>query len=434
MIFNPELECMSRQELIQLQIERLQSTLNRVYRNVAFYKHTFDKHNIDLEKIKNLKDLTNIPFTTRNDLGASYPYDMFAVPLREIVRIHSTSGTTAKPVVVGYTKNDLKAWSECSARLLSAGGVTAEDVVQIAFPYNLFTGAFGFHQGAEKIGASVIPASLGQMERQLIIMKDYKTTILVSSPWFALQVCRELEAKNIHPETLLLKTGIFGSEPWSEAMRVKMEECLHIRSTDTYGLTEIMGPGVAGECQEKEGLHICEDHFLVEVINPQTLEVLPPGQEGELVFTTITKEGFPLIRYRTGDISSIIEGAPCKCGRTTLRMKRISGRTDDMVFFKGQKLYPAQIEEILLAEEGIIPHFQIRLHTKDGEEHFEVHTEISEKVVAIDELKNLENLKTRIKRHLEKTLGIEAKITLLEPGSLREKGKLKIKRVIDERE
>jgi phenylacetate-CoA ligase len=433
MLYNKDMESMERRDLDQLQIERLQSTLNRVYRNVAFYKQLFDRRTIDIEKIKSIGDMRFLPFTTKEDLRKSYPYDMFAVPLRDIVRIHATSGTTGKAVIVGYTRNDLRMWSECTARVLHAAGITEHDVVQIAYNYSLFTGGFGFHQGAEQIGASVIPASFaGMPERQIAVMKDFKTTALVCSPGYALQLAYALEEGGVHPESLYLKTGLLGAEPWSEKLRAYLEEKLHIVCYDNYGLTEIVGPGVAGECDRRGGLHVNEDHFIVEIIDPKTLEPLEPPGEGELVFTTITKEGFPLIRYRTGDLSRLIP-EPCACGRTLVRMQRVTDRTDDCIFYKELKIFPSQIEEILHGIEGTAPHYQIVLEREEGEEKIEIRVEISQGLPSIDELKTLENLRRTIAGKLEKQLGLQAKVTLVEPKSLRQQGDGKSRRVIDRR-
>jgi len=413
-------------------VERLQASLIRVYRYVSFYKQSFDSHGVDIEQIKSIRDLAKLPFTTKENLRKSYPYDMFAVPLRDIVRIHSTSGTTGKPIIVGYTKNDLRHWTDCTARLLAAAGVTEQDVVQIAFPFNLFTGGFGFHQGAEKIGASVIPSSTSAPEKQIMIMKDFKTTVLLCAPSYAVNIAATLGDLHMHAESLNLHTGLLGAEPWSETLRSQLEESLHITALDNYGLTEVIGPGVAGECEYKNGLHVNEDHFIVEVIDPKTLQTLPPGREGELVFTTITKEGFPLIRYRTGDISCLIE-EPCACGRTTRRMQRVSGRTDDLIFIKGQKVFPSQIEEILLEAEGTAPQYRILLDRVDGDDTMEIQVEISENYPAFDELKNLERLRDTIGRRIELVLGVEAKITLVEPRSLMRESPGKTRRVIDNR-
>lgn len=432
MILDMQFETLSREEVEQLQVERLQSTLNRVYRYVAFYKQSFDANGVDIERIRSVEDLARLPFTTREDLRRSYPYDMFAVPLRDIVRIHSTSGTTGKPIIVGYTKNDLRHWSDCTARLLAAAGVSEHDVVQIAFPFDLFTGGFGFHQGAEKIGASVIPASTSPVEKQIMIMRDFKTTVLICAPGCAVAIASALEEQKLHAEALNLRLGLLGSEPWSDSLRTQLENRLRITCLDNYGLTEVIGPGVAGECGEKSGLHINEDHFIVEVIDPKTLEVLPAGEQGELVFTTVTKEGFPVIRYRTGDISSLLEG-PCACGRTSRRMRRVTGRTDDLIFIQGQKVFPSQIEEILLEAEGTAPHYRIVLDRQEGQDCIEVQVEISEAMPAIDELKTLERLRDTVTRRIQVSLGVQAKVTLVEPRSLLRSTEGKPRRVEDRR-
>jgi phenylacetate-CoA ligase len=433
MIHNPKMETLPREDMIQLQVERLQSTLFRVYRNVAFYKQMFDEHGIDIEKIKSKADLAFVPPTTKDDLRRSYPYDMFAVPLRDIVRIHSTSGTTGMPIVVGYTKNDLRNWSECTARLLVGCGVTEHDAVQVAFRYDLFTGGFGFHQGAEFIGASVIPASTVHPDKQLLIMKDFKTTTLACAPSFALHIATAIEEKKMHPEELQLRVGLFGAEPWSENIRQRIENALRITAYDTYGLTEVIGPGVAGECECRCGLHVNEDHFIVEVIDPATLMPVPEGEKGELVFTTITKEGFPLIRYRTGDIAAIIGSGTCACGRTSVRISRIEGRNDDMIFFEGIKLFPAQVEEMLLAIEGTAPHFQIILDRDGGRETFELRVEVREGVITIDKPKNIEALRETIVRKVETAFGIRAHVTLVEPKTFLRESEGKARRVIDRR-
>ena len=433
MIYDKGYECILKDELEQLQIEKLQATLNRVYRNVAFYKNTFDKQKINIENIKSVKDLHNIPFTTKEDLKKSYPYDMFAVPLRDIVRIHSTSGTTGKPIVVGYTRNDLNIWASLVARVLIAAGITDQDFVQIAFNYSIITSAFGFHYGAEKIGSSVIPSSSEDIHKQIMIMKDYKTTALISTPGYALHIASILKEKRIHPEELSLKIGLFGSEPWSENLRNQIENQLHISAFDNYGSSEIMGPGVSFECNEKNGLHINEDHFIIEIIDPKTSKILKHGEEGELVITTLTKQGFPLIRYRTGDISQFLEGK-CKCGRTFLRMKRIGGRSDDMIIVDGINIFPSQIEEVLLQIKEIEPHYQIILTREDGVEKMEIQVEVSENYPFFDELKKLEDLRTSIQDHLRLTLGIKVKVVLVEPKTLKRSLGNKMSRVFDKRE
>jgi len=418
--YNPDCEKMPREDLEQLQIERLQSTLNRVYRNVAFYQKAFDAHRVNLEKIKDVRALRELPFTTREDLRKSYPYDMFAVPLRDIVRIHSTSGTTGRPIVVGYTRDDLRNWTECTARLLVAAGLTEHDVVQIALDYNLFTGGFGFQQGAEQIGASVIPASLTtSVEKQIVIMRDFKTTVLITTPSHAANIAASIEGLKVPVESLRLRLGIFGGERWSDQLRRQLEEQLHIISTDTYGMAEIMGPGIAGECPLREGLHINEDHFIVEVINPKTLEPVGEGPQGELVLTTITKEGFPLIRYRTGDITSV-DVEPCACGRTFVRMARVLSRTDDLIHFRGVEFFPAQVEQVLRDTDGVSPHYQIILDRQAGVDMLEIKVEVSDKIPFLDEVKTLENLLTQLSRRIKAVLDVEAKVTLVEPKSLRQ--------------
>jgi phenylacetate-CoA ligase len=430
MLYNEKYEALSRDELKQLQIEKLQSTLNRVYRNVAFYKHNFDAHNVNIEKIKSIEALRELPFTTREDLGKSYPYDMFAVPLREIVRIHVTPGITSTPIVVGFTRNDLRSWTECVARVLTAAGITANDVVQIAFPHNLCMASFGFSQGAEQIGASVIPSSATSSgEKQITIMKDFRTTALVCAPGYALYLSSMLEELQIHPARLHLRLGLFSGEPWSEELRAQIEERLHVKALDTYGLSAVLGPGVAGECIERSGLHINEDHFIVEVIDPRTLEPVPAGGRGELVFTTIAKEGFPIIRYRTGDITSIAE-APCPCGRTFARMEKVTERSDDRFFFRGVGIFPSQIEAILLAEEGTSRHFQIILERENGVETMEIKVEVSEDIPSMDELRRLERICKRLVKRIETVLDIPAKVTFVEPKTLRNTGEA---RVVDRR-
>jgi phenylacetate-CoA ligase len=416
--YNPKCEMMAREELQQLQIERLQSTLNRVYRSVAFYRTAFDAHKVNLEKLKDVRALRDLPFTTKEDLQKSYPYDMFAVPLRDIVRIHTTSGTTGTPIVVGYTQNDLRSWRECAARLLAGAGVTEHDVVQIALHYSLVADGFGFHQGAERIGASVIPASLAtSVAKQIVIMRDFKTTVLISTPSHALTIAANLDEVQVHVERLHLRLGLFGGERWSDPVRRQVEQKLRLVSTDTYGPTEVMGPGVAGECHLHQGLHINEDHFIVEVIDLKTTEPVPPGEEGELVLTTITKEGFPLVRYRTGDITRI-DPTPCPCGRTFVRMARVMGRTDDLILVQGVGFFPSQIEEILAAIDGVSPYFQIILDQDRGIDTIEIRVEISDKIPFLDEVKTIETLRLQAAKRIKAVLDVEPKVTLVEPKSL----------------
>lgn len=418
-LYNAAMETLSRDELEQLQNEKLQSTLNRVYRNVAFYQTAFDTHCIDQAVPHDTRSLRDLPFTTKQDLQNSYPYDMFALPLRDVVRIHSTAGVPGKSVVVGYTKNDVRNWAECVARLFTSAGITEHDVVQIALDYGLFAGAFGAQQGAEQIGASVIPASLSaSVEKQVTVMRDFKTTALISTPSHALSIAAALDEMQVHPERMHLKLGIFGGERWSDSLRSEIEKRLHIVAIDTYGLTEIMAPGIAGECHLRNGLHINEDHFIAEIIDPKTLQPVSAGQPGELVLTTITKEGFPLIRYRTGDITSLTL-EPCECGRTFARMARVSGRTDDLVRFRGVGFFPAQIEKILADIEGASPHCRIILDRDGGADTLEIKVEIAENLPALDEVKTLETLRGRIAHRVKADLDIDAKITFAEPKSLR---------------
>jgi len=418
MIYNKIYETLNSDDIKQLQIERLQSTLNRVYRNVAFYKNSFDQAKINIEKIKTVDDIKELPFTTKEDLRNSYPYDLYAVPLRDIVRMHSTSGTTGIPVITGYTKNDLRNWTECICRLLVSADITEHDVVQIAFNYSLFTGGFGFHQGAEHIGASVIPASSHtNIETQIKIMRDFKSTVLACTPGFAIHLDSSLREMGIHPEKLFLRVGLFGAEPWTEEIREKIESELHITALDTYGLTEIMGPGIAFECQAKEGMHLQEDHFIAEIIDQNTLQPLPTGEQGELVITTITREGFPLIRYRTGDITSIVDGK-CSCGRTTSRIHRITGRTDNLIFFNEQKFFPSMIEKIIQDIADITPHFLIYLTRENGMDEMEIQIEMSELIPRMDEIKIIEGLMDKIARTIENQLGILPKITFVEKNTI----------------
>ncbi|MFW6180778.1 MAG: phenylacetate--CoA ligase family protein, partial [Spirochaetota bacterium] len=369
---------------------------------------------------------------TREDLRRAYPYDMFALPLHDIVRLHSTSGTTGKPVVVGYSKNDLKHWTECTARVLAAADITEHDVVQICFEYSLFTGGLGFHQGAERIGASVIPASGGNVERQVLIARDYKTTAILATPSYAMSIASALGELGINPNSLFLRAGLFGAEPWSENLRAEIERSLFLRALDNYGLTEVMGPGVAYECDRRDGLHINEDHFIAEVVDPHSGEPLGEGAEGELVLTTITKEGFPLIRYRTGDVTRLI-GGPCGCGRSFSRIARIGGRTDDLLFVSGVKLFPSQIEQILLEAEEAAPHYRIVLDRERGVDVMEVEVEISESIGAIDELKNLERLRDTIRSRIEAEVGIRPRVTLVEPKTIARITRGKARRVEDRR-
>jgi len=430
MIWDPRYECLEREEIEQLQLERLQSTLNRVYRNVSFYKKRFDSLKIFPDEIQSLKDLAKFPLTLKEDLRESYPYGMFALPLREVVRIHSSSGVTGKPTVTGYTRNDLHHWSQLTARVLTAGGVTKDDVVQITFKYGLFTGAFGLHHGAELIGASVIPMSTGNTAKQVLIMQDYKTTALIGTPSYALALAKYMEDQAIDPKSLSLKLGLFGAEPCPESMRKEIEERLFINATDNYGVSEVMGPGVSAECEYKNGLHLYEDHFIPEIIDPQTLQVLAPGAEGELVLTTLTKEAFPLMRYRTRDITSL-DYSPCPCGRTLVRMKKVLGRSDDIIIIKGVNVFPSQVESILMEVEGVEPRYQMIADRIEGVDTLEIKVEVNEKVFS-DEIKNLQNIASRVERKLREIVGVSAKVKLVAPESLKP-SEGKTQKVIDRR-
>jgi len=430
MYWEPENECMNREDLEQLQLERLEATLNRVYLNVPFYHKNFKELDIDPESVRSLADIGKLPFTTKNDLRENYPYGLFAVPLREVVRIHASSGTTGMSTVVGYTRNDIKTWSNLVARVLTAGGVTKDDVVQIAFGYSLFTGGFGLHYGAERIGASVIPISSGNTARQIKIMQDFKTTALVCTPSYASLIADTIQEMGIDINSLSLKYGLFGAEPWSEKMRQEIQDRLRIIATDNYGLSEVMGPGVAGECMERNGLHINEDHFYVEIIDPETLEPVPPGEEGELVITTLTKEAFPVIRFRTRDLTRLIPG-PCPCGRKTMRMLRVQGRTDDMLIIRGVNVFPSQIENVLMSIEGTEPHYQIVVDRKGALDNVTVMVEVSESIF-FDEMKKQNELIETVKKRLSSELNISVNVKLVERKSL-ERTEGKAKRVIDNR-
>ncbi|MBB5348528.1 phenylacetate--CoA ligase [Desulfoprunum benzoelyticum] len=430
MFWEKELECMAREDLEQLQLERLQSTLYRVGTHVPFYRQKFNELKVDYEAITSLEDLRRLPFTMKQDLRDNYPYGLFAVPLRDVVRLHSSSGTTGKATVVGYTRNDIKTWSNLAARILCSAGVTADDVIQIAFGYGLFTGGFGLHYGAERLGASVIPISSGNTKRQIQIMQDFKTTALVCTPSYALKIADVMMEMGINSNGLSLKYGLFGAEPWSEAMRREINERLGIIATDNYGLSEVMGPGVAGECRECNGLHLNEDHFLVEILHPTTLEPVTPGEVGELVITTLTKEAFPVIRYRTRDLARFLPGE-CPCGRTFKRISRIMGRTDDMLIIKGVNVFPTQIESVLFDIEGTEPHYRLVVERERNEDKVTVMVEAVESIF-FDEMKKQRALVETIRRRLASELGISVEVKLVEERTL-ERFDGKGNRVIDRR-
>jgi phenylacetate-CoA ligase len=431
MYWQKEDECLPRPDLAQLQLLRLKNTLKRVATNVPFYRNKFNELKLDPEKITSLDALRDYPFTLKQDLRDNYPYGLFAVPLRDVVRVHSSSGTTGIATVVGYSKKDINTWSDLVARILRAAGVTADDVIQIAFGYGLFTGGFGLHYGAERLGASVIPISAGNTKRQIQIMQDFKTTALVCTPSYALKMADVMMDMGVNPNGLSLRYGLFGAEPWSEAMRIEINERLGIRATDNYGLSEVMGPGVAGECRECNGLHVNEDHFLIEVLNPETLEPVAPGEVGELVITTLTKEAFPVIRYRTRDLTRLLPD-PCPCGRTFVRMSRMMGRSDDMLIIKGVNVFPTQIESVLFEIEGTEPHYRLIVERENNEDRLTVMVEVVESIF-FDEMKKQRALVETIKKRLASELGIGVEIKLVEERSL-ERFNGKSERVIDKRQ
>jgi len=430
MNWNKPSECMEREKLRELQSQRLIKTIERVYYNVPYYRNLMQERGIVPEDIKGLEDLSKLPFTTKDDLRNNYPYGLFAVPLSEIVRIHASSGTTGKPTVVGYTRRDIITWSELMARTLTCGGATKNSVIQIAYGYGLFTGGLGVHYGAERLGASVIPISGGNTKRQVMLMRDFGTTVLACTPSYALHIAEVLEEMKVPRDKLKLKYGIFGAEPWTEELRQEIEGKLEISAIDIYGLSEIIGPGVASECQYKDGLHIWEDHFIPEIVDPETGEVLPEGSEGELVFTTITKEGIPVIRYRTRDISKL-NYEPCQCGRTHVRMHKVLGRTDDMLVIRGVNVFPSQIESILVNIGETEPHYLLVIDRVGNMDSLEVWVEVSENLFS-DEVRKLENLKQRIANEIQCTLGLSAKVKLVEPKTI-ERSQGKAIRVLDRR-
>ena len=431
MILDIGFETMPREDLEDIQLRRLQATIERAFYNVPFYKENFQKSGVTPADIKSLDDLRRLPFTTKQDLRDNYPFGMFAVPMDNIVRIHASSGTTGKPTVVGYTARDIKTWAELMARSLSAGGANRGDIIHNAYGYGLFTGGLGVHYGAEKLGASVIPVSGGNTKRQIVLMKDFGPTILTSTPSYALHLSEVAEEVGVSFKDLKFQFGIFGAEPWSENMREELEEKLHLTAVDIYGLSEVMGPGVSMECHEaKKGLHIFEDHFIPEIINPETGEVLPYGEMGELVFTSITKEAFPVIRYRTRDITSL-NPEPCICGRTHVRMNKVSGRSDDMLIIRGVNVFPSQIESVLMEFEGVEPHYQLVVDRKDNLDVLTVLVEVGERLFS-DEVKVLQDEERNISKNIKDYLGVSAKVKLVEPKTIaRSEGKAV--RVIDNR-
>ena len=421
---------MPRDELRVLQSRRLEKLVDRIYNNVPLYRKKMEDIGLEPGDIRTVDDITKLPFTLKTDLRDSYPFGMFAVPLSEINRIHASSGTTGKQTVVGYTARDLDIWAECVARGLVSCGITSKSIIHIAYGYGLFTGGLGIHNGAEKLGAAVVPASSGNTARQVTLIEDFKPDAICCTPSYALFLAEELAKKGLSPEEISLKVGVFGAEPWSEAMRASLEEKLGIKACDIYGLSEVMGPGVACECDRRKGMHVQEDHFIVEVIDPETGVPVPPGEPGELVFTTLTKQGFPLIRYRTRDISRL-NYEKCECGRTTARIEKPSGRSDDMLIIRGVNVFPSQVETVLIEFGGTAPYYMIYVDRVDNHDTMEVQVEMTEAFFS-DKISEINNLETRIKARLNSILGLNVKVKLTEPGSLpRFEGKAK--HVIDSR-
>jgi phenylacetate-CoA ligase len=432
MIYNEEFETLPREALEALQLKRLQQVVSRVYHTVGFYRKSFDKAGVSPDDINSLDDLKRLPFTCKQDLRDNYPFGLFTVPMTNIVRVHASSGTTGKPTVVGYTKRDIETWAELMARAFAAAGLTKNDIIHNAYGYGLFTGGLGAHYGAEKLGASVIPMSGGSTKKQILLLQDFGPTAICCTPSYLLFLAEAGKEMGVDMKSLRLRVGILGAEPWSEKMRAQIEEALDITALDIYGLSEIMGPGVAMECIEGRcGLHVFEDHFIVEVIDPVSGEVLPYGQKGELVFTTITKEAFPLIRYRTKDISRLMPQI-CKCGRTFMRMERVSGRSDDMLIIRGVNVFPSQIESVLLDIEGLEPHYQLIVDREGSMDTLEVQVEVSEQVFS-DEIRELQKLEKRITKDIKDYLGVTTKVKLVEPKSL-QRFEGKAQRVVDKRE
>ncbi len=429
--WQPKTECLDRDAMRRVQSERLRNTVWRCYENVPHYRQAFDDIGLHPADIRSIDDLPRLPFTTKADLRDNYPYGLFAAPLDEVVRLHASSGTTGKPIVVGYTRADLELWADCIARTLTAGGVGRNDVVQVAYGYGLFTGGLGVHYGSERVGATVVPVSGGNTKRQVMLMRDFSVTALACTPSFAAYLADAMVEAQVDLDELKLRVGFFGAEPWSDAMRREIESRLRILALDIYGLSEIIGPGVAFECAHHNGMHVSEDHFIPEIIDPETCEVLPPGSTGELVFTTVTKAAAPVIRYRTRDLSRM-HVEPCACGRTLCRIERILGRTDDMLIIRGVNVFPSQIESVLLDIGCVEPHYVLVVdRTRGHMDELEVRVEVSESLFN-DEVRRLEDVERRVQREIESVLGITAKVKLVEPRSIpRSEGKAQ--RVIDRR-
>lgn len=414
--YKPEIECAPRSELEALQSYRLSRTVRRVYENVAPYRKKMDEAGVKPEDIKSIADLQKLPFTVKQDLRDNYPYGMFASPMKDVVRIHASSGTTGKQTVVGYTAHDIDMWAECAARALVSVGGTKDDFIHISYGYGLFTGGLGLHYGAEKLGATAIPASAGNSMRQLQLFKDFGSSIICMTPSYAISLIELMKENNISKDEFKLKAGVFGAEPWTEEMRKEIEAGLGIKAYDIYGLSEIMGPSVSCECECQCGMHICEDHFIPEIIDPDTLEVLPAGQQGELVFTCITKEALPLIRYRTRDIATLVYDK-CECGRTLVRMLKPQGRTDDMLIIRGVNVFPSQIESTLLSVDSKATNYFLEVDRVNNLDTLEVQVEMRDDMFG-DEIKTLEAYKKKVKAAIDSAIGVGVSVKLVEPKTL----------------
>ncbi|MBP8303937.1 MAG: phenylacetate--CoA ligase [Phycisphaerae bacterium] len=431
-MFNPKFEAMPLDQLRALQLERLQWSVRHAYENVPYYRQTYDQAGFHPDQLKTLDDLRRVPFLFKQAMRDAYPFGLFAVPLDQVVRVHSSSGTTGHVTVVGYTRNDIEVFSEAVARCLVCYGLTSKDIVQVAYGYGLFTGGLGLHYGVEKLGATAIPISGGNTERQLMMMRDLGATALACTPSYALNIADHVATQrpDFDFRKTKLRVGVFGAEPWSEQMRKEIEARMGIQAYDIYGLSEVIGPGVSGECQAKSGLHVFEDHFYVEIIDPDTQEVLPEGETGEIVYTSLTKEACPVIRYRSRDITRLYRDG-CSCGRTMVKMEKVTGRSDDMLIIRGVNVFPSQIEAVLMEIEGTEPHYQIIVDRKGAMDDMEVMVEVNERIFS-DEVKVLHSLSKKIGDRMKGMLGVSAKITLVEPRTIpRSEGKAK--RVIDKR-
>lgn len=423
-------ETLPRKDIEALQLRRLQELVARVYRTVPHYRRCFDAAGVTPGDIKSLADVRRLPFTTKNELRDNYPFGLFAVPLKRVVRIHASSGTTGKPTVAGYTKKDLRTWAELIARIVTMAGVGRGDVAQICFSYGLFTGGFGLHYGLERAGVTIVPAAAGNTERHVQLMQDFGTTVIVGTPSYALYIAEVAQRMGVDPRALKVRVGLFGAEPWGEGIRAEIEKAWGIDAYDNYGLSEVIGPGVAGECRVKDGLHVSEDHFLVEVIDPETGHPMPPGEKGEIVFTALTKEAFPVLRYRTRDLTRLIT-EPCSCGRTTVRMEKVTGRTDDLLIIRGVNIFPSQIEEVLTSIPGLAPHYRIILEKKGYLDDIQVEVELASEGFT-GRFEDLAVLEDHIRTRLHTVITLMPKVKLLEFGSL-ERTSGKSKRVVDRR-